>query len=135
MSNLLKNGSRGDSVKALQEKLNALGFQIKPDGIFGPATDKTVRELQTLFGYTVDGIVGDGTTRLIDAQIGYKWNVQAPDAAEKALRAQGKTAEADALKAVREAKGGAAAPAKAEAAPAKGAPNKGTPNKGAPHKG
>ena len=101
---LLKNGTRGDEVKSLQSKLAQLGFDVDADGIFGNATDKTVRELQSLFGYTVDGIVGDGTTALIDAQIGYAWNYKAPDAAERALRAQGKNAEADALKAAREAK-------------------------------
>lgn len=106
MGNLLKNGSRGEDVKALQQKLGQLGFDVEADGIFGNATDKTVRELQALFGYTVDGIVGDGTTGLIDAQIGYGWNYKAPDAAERALRAQGKAAEADALKAAREAKEG-----------------------------
>lgn len=102
MSKLLKNGSRGDEVKALQEKLVRLGFDLKPDGIFGPGTEKTVRELQRLFGYTVDGLVGEGTTKLVDAQLGYNWNAKAPDATERALRAQGKGAEADAMKAKRE---------------------------------
>jgi peptidoglycan hydrolase-like protein with peptidoglycan-binding domain len=102
MSKLLRNGSKGAEVKALQEKLNQLGFGIEADGIFGSGTEKTVRELQRLFGYTVDGIVGDGTTRLVEAQIGYGWNVTAPDAEERALRAQGKNDEADALKAKRE---------------------------------
>lgn len=114
MSNLLKNGSKGDAVTGLQTKLVQLGFAVEVDGHFGPVTEKNVRELQRLFGYTIDGIVGEGTTKLIDAQIGYGWNASAPDAEERALRAQGKAAEADALAAKR-----AAAPAKTASAPAK----------------
>ncbi len=87
---LMKKGSRGDDVRALQEKLNELGFAIGKDGIFGDETDTAVTKLQTLFGYTVDAIVGEGTMGLIDAQIGYGWNVTQKDAAEKALRSQGK---------------------------------------------
>lgn len=108
---LMKNGSRGDEVKSLQTKLGQLGYDLSTDGIFGDGTDKVVRNLQSLFGYTVDGIVGEGTLGLIDAQLGYGWNATAPDATERALRAQGKGAEADALKAQREA-GAAAAAAK-----------------------
>lgn len=90
---LLKNGSRGDEVTVLQGKLNQLGFGLEADGIFGDATHKSVVDLQSMFGYTVDGLVGEGTQKLIDAQIGYGWNVNAPDAQEKALRAQGKDPE------------------------------------------
>ncbi|MCB9617402.1 MAG: hypothetical protein H6721_14815 [Sandaracinus sp.] len=57
---------------------------------------------QSLFGYTVDGIVGEGTERLIEQQLGYGWNAGAPDAVERALRAQGKHDEADAMKRQRE---------------------------------
>ncbi|MBX7191081.1 MAG: peptidoglycan-binding protein [Sandaracinaceae bacterium] len=99
MTNLLKNGSKGDAVKALQTKLVQLGFELEADGHFGPMTEKNVRELQRVFGYTIDGIVGEGTQKLIDAQIGYGWNAKSPDAEERGLRAQGKNAEADALKA------------------------------------
>ena len=85
----LKNGSRGDEVKALQAKLNQLGFTLEVDGIFGDNTQNAVITLQTIFGYTVDGIVGPGTMQLIDAQNGYHWNLVA---ARKAfLPAQGTT--------------------------------------------
>ncbi|MCB9617401.1 MAG: peptidoglycan-binding protein [Sandaracinus sp.] len=40
---LLKNGSRGAEVEALQAKLNLLGFDPKIDGIFGTGTEKIVR--------------------------------------------------------------------------------------------
>lgn len=84
---LLKNGSNGDGVKTLQTNLGQLGFKLEADGKFGKNTEEAVRHLQKLFGYTVDGIVGDGTQKLIEAQIGYGWNVNAPDAAAKAAAA------------------------------------------------
>ena len=90
MSKLLKKGSKGDEVSALQKQLVQLGYAISVDGDFGPATEKAVLSLQTAFGYDVDGIVGPGTQKLVEAQIGYGWNATAPDATEKALRAQGK---------------------------------------------
>lgn len=92
MGDIIRKGNKGDAVKGLQERLNRLGWELKPDGVFGDATDAAVRELQTLFGYTVDGLVGDGTSHLIDAQIGYAWNLKAPDAKARAMAAQGKTA-------------------------------------------
>lgn len=106
---VIKNGSRGDSVKELQGKLGQLGFEVQADGIFGKGTEESVRKLQAAFGYDIDGMVGDGTKGLIDAQVGYGWNVSAPDATEKALRAQGKGKEADDLKAKRLGEKGAPA--------------------------
>jgi peptidoglycan hydrolase-like protein with peptidoglycan-binding domain len=84
---LLKSGSKGEPVKQLQTKLQQLGFDSTPDGAFGPATTAAVEELQTVFGYDVDGIVGDGTLKLIDQQIGLGFNVKQPDALKKALEA------------------------------------------------
>jgi N-acetylmuramoyl-L-alanine amidase len=50
---------RGDDVRALQRKLDALGFEIgKQDGIFGTATDTAVRDFQRNVGDEPDGIVG-----------------------------------------------------------------------------
>jgi len=43
---------------------------------FDELTDKTVRELQQAFGYTVDGVVGPGTHKLINAQIGHGWSAE-----------------------------------------------------------
>ena len=91
MSKMLKNGSKGDAVTALQKQLNTLGYAIAVDGDFGPGTEKAVLSLQGAFGYTTDGIVGPGTQTLIDTQIGHGWNATAPDAYEKA---QGKTPSA-----------------------------------------
>ena len=115
MTKLLKDGSKGDDVKAFQEKLVKLGFGIEADGHFGAKTEAAVKDFQKTFGYTVDGLVGEGTLGLADKQLGYHWNAKSPDAAEHGLRAQGKAGEADALKAKREAataKTPAAAPVK-----------------------
>ncbi|MBI5517489.1 MAG: peptidoglycan-binding protein [Deltaproteobacteria bacterium] len=70
---LLKKGSHGDSVTALQSDLCALGYDLSVDGIFGDDTQDAVRHLQKSFGYTVDGLVGDGTRALIAQQKGYGW--------------------------------------------------------------
>jgi len=53
---LLKNGSKGEEVKLLQEKLG-LGV----DGVFGPGTEAKVKEWQAANGLAADGIVGPGT--------------------------------------------------------------------------
>jgi putative chitinase len=53
---LLKNGSKGDDVKKLQEKLG-----LAADGAFGPGTEAKVKAWQAANGLTADGLVGDGT--------------------------------------------------------------------------
>ena len=50
---------RGDDVRELQRKLNALGFDAgKQDGVYGPTTDRAVREFQRNVGDDPDGVVG-----------------------------------------------------------------------------
>lgn len=92
MSDLLKNGSSGSDVKALQTKLAQLGFKVDVDGQYGPNTTAVVKDLQGLFGYDVDGIVGPGTQKLIDQQISLGWNLALPDAKQRAQASQGKKA-------------------------------------------
>ena len=70
---VLKRGSKGSDVSALQQDLVHLGYQIAVDGDFGPGTEDAVKDLQKSFGYTVDGAVGDGTRFLITQQKGYGW--------------------------------------------------------------
>jgi putative chitinase len=53
---LLKNGSKGDDVKKLQEKLG-----LAADGAFGPGTEAKVKAWQAANGLKADGIVGPGT--------------------------------------------------------------------------
>jgi len=43
---ILKKGSKGDGVRWLQSELQRLGYPIKADGIFGPETEKLLRQFQ-----------------------------------------------------------------------------------------
>jgi len=57
---------RGDDVRALQERLGALGFDVgRVDGIFGPRAARAVREFQTNYGMPADAIVGRSTLRAL----------------------------------------------------------------------
>ncbi len=58
----LRKGSRGDAVKALQQKLIALGYLSgSADGIFGDSTAKAVMAFQTAANLTADGAAGSAT--------------------------------------------------------------------------
>ena len=55
---------RGDDVRTLQARLNAFGFDAgREDGIFGPRTDRALREFQRNVGLPDDGIAGDTTVQ------------------------------------------------------------------------
>lgn len=60
----LQNGASGQSVRSVQILLNQK-FSASPplavDGEFGPATEATVKEFQTVHHVTVDGVVGPQT--------------------------------------------------------------------------
>ena len=59
---VLKNGSKGDDVKALQILLNGLGYACgTADGIFGSKTAAAVKKFQAAKKLTQDGIVGANT--------------------------------------------------------------------------
>ena len=53
---VLKNGSKGNEVKALQEKLG-----LAADGDFGPGTEAKLKAWQTANGLTADGVAGPAT--------------------------------------------------------------------------
>ena len=53
---VLRKGSRGEGVKIMQK---ALG--ISADGVFGPGTEKALKEWQAANGLTPDGIAGPAT--------------------------------------------------------------------------
>ena len=67
---LLKRGSRGELVKALQTRLNEQGYGAgSADSIFGSNTEKAVKALQSAAGITVDGKVGQNTwTALLEGK-------------------------------------------------------------------
>ncbi len=62
--NIMKSGSRGESVKWLQYVLNEKGYDLKIDGVFGPKTEQAVKDFQTKV--FVDGIVGELTLKKLD---------------------------------------------------------------------
>lgn len=64
---VLKNGSRGEQVVALQRQLISLGYSLKDDGIFGDTTERYVKEVQRRFKLKDDGIVGDKTWTVLSA--------------------------------------------------------------------
>jgi putative chitinase len=53
---VLRKGSRGEGVKIMQE---ALG--IGADGVFGPGTERALKEWQAANGLTADGVAGPAT--------------------------------------------------------------------------
>ena len=57
----LSYGSRGDEVASLQKQLNAAGYSLAVDGIYGAATDAAVRDYQSRNALAVDGVVGPQT--------------------------------------------------------------------------
>ena len=70
--NVLTSGDKGTKVKALQEKLIKLGYNLGvhgADGSFGPATQSAVKKFQKDHGLKQDGIVGAQTLAEIDTAI------------------------------------------------------------------
>lgn len=57
----------GDDVLSLQQRLNDLGFNAgRIDGVFGPDTDKAVREFQRNVGVEADGTCGPTMWQALD---------------------------------------------------------------------
>lgn len=58
----MKDGSRGEAVRHVQELLLEQGFlKGEADGVCGPLTVAAIKEFQKSKGLTEDGICGDGT--------------------------------------------------------------------------
>ncbi len=65
-ANRLKRGDRGKLVEAAQAALVLRGYDVAGiDGVFGPATDRAVRALQTAHKITVDGWIGRDTWSIL----------------------------------------------------------------------
>ena len=59
---VLKKSSKGDLVKAVQQRLSIGGYEVGAiDGDFGNRLEKAVKQLQKNTGLPVDGVVGDRT--------------------------------------------------------------------------
>lgn len=64
----LQNGSSGSDVRLMQEYLNRIraNYPLIPqisvvDGVYGPMTERAVKEFQRTFNLTADGIIGRST--------------------------------------------------------------------------
>jgi L,D-peptidoglycan transpeptidase YkuD (ErfK/YbiS/YcfS/YnhG family) len=66
VSVVLRVGSRGDAVRCLQARLNALGYSAGPvDGSFGPMTRAAVVRFERANGLRVDGIADRRTAKAL----------------------------------------------------------------------
>ncbi|KZL05536.1 N-acetylmuramidase domain-containing protein [Pseudovibrio sp. Ad26] len=66
---ILSLGSSGYRVKALQERLATIGFPLRPDGDFGPATRRAVVAFQVEHGLKPDGKVGGNTETALEQAV------------------------------------------------------------------
>ena len=69
---LLRNGSQGAAVRALQTQLVAAGHAVTVDGRFGGGTAAAVRSLQIDHELAPDGVVGAGTAAAIEAEVAWQ---------------------------------------------------------------
>lgn len=66
----LRKGDAGDDVKAMQERLNQLGYDCgEADGKFGTRTKNAVVRFQTEHGLDPDGVVGRKTWAELDKNV------------------------------------------------------------------
>ncbi len=70
MSVYVQRGSKGRWVAALQEALNAAGYDLDVDGDFGSGTEAAVRGFQRDSGLSVDGVVGPNTWAQLGIETG-----------------------------------------------------------------
>ncbi|SFP53953.1 Putative peptidoglycan binding domain-containing protein [Geodermatophilus dictyosporus] len=75
---VLRRGSRGPGVVALQRALTTLGTPLTADGDFGPLTEQAVRRFQVSAGLTVDGVVGPRTKVALSAALARRGTGPAP---------------------------------------------------------
>ncbi|MDX5979603.1 N-acetylmuramidase domain-containing protein [Vreelandella alkaliphila] len=63
---VLKLGDNNPAVLSLQRLLRAVDPSLKPDGDFGPATERAVRKFQKAHDIVADGIVGPKTLSALE---------------------------------------------------------------------
>ena len=54
----IRRSSRGQHVMTAQRRMQARGYDVAPDGIFGPQTEAVTRQFQRANGLSADGIIG-----------------------------------------------------------------------------
>lgn len=68
---LLQRGMQSEDVRTLQKVMNfTTGGHMAEDGDFGPATEQSVRDFQTWFHLTVDGIAGNQVKFILLVMLG-----------------------------------------------------------------
>ena len=67
----LRKGAKGAGVKAVQEALIKLGYEVAggADGVFGPGVERTVKAFQEKNDLSADGAVGAGTLKAMDEKL------------------------------------------------------------------
>lgn len=63
----VSSGSSGDAVLAAQGQLRTQGWRLAADGVFGPQTNRSVRDFQVAHGLVDDGVVGPLTWQTLVA--------------------------------------------------------------------
>lgn len=58
--------SRGRAVVYLQILLRSAGYELEPDGLFGPMTREAVKTFQAMHGIRADGVVDGDTWDALD---------------------------------------------------------------------
>jgi peptidoglycan hydrolase-like protein with peptidoglycan-binding domain len=67
---MLRQGSKGNAVKALQSDLNTvMKSGLTVDGDFGAATDTALRAFQKKYGLSVDGVYGPASAAVMKAAL------------------------------------------------------------------
>lgn len=61
----IKKGSKGATVKEMQELLNKYGYGLKTDGYFGELTEGALKDFQRSHGLIPDGICGKKTWNIL----------------------------------------------------------------------
>src|SRR5699024_9081956 len=90
----LRQGDRGSAVSTLQTRLNAPGASIAVDGVFGPATNSAVTDLQSSADITVDGVVGPNTWGALSSGATIGSGSSAPPASSQPKLRQGDRGDA-----------------------------------------
>ena len=65
----LEKGDRGEKVKELQKNLNAFGYNLDVDGIYGEKTEAAVKSYQRGHGLVIDGVAGTKTFASLKSEI------------------------------------------------------------------
>lgn len=81
---LLKSGSKGDAVTALQNRLKALGYTVNVNGTYDATTTSAVKSFQTNNYLTVDGLAGNETQTILYSDAA-RTASQVPDTSYKTL--------------------------------------------------